>query len=75
MAFNSFRKHCSNVLTTVLCFVCNNFFYDYGQDFSFYHKTEHKVADKTLEQQFLEEFKAKCNLTSSESELKHQVTI
>ena len=34
--------------------------YDNGKDFRFYHKTKHKVADKTLGQRFLKEFKITC---------------
>ena len=43
--------------------------YDYGGDFRFYHKLKRKAADKTLEQRFLEEFKAMCK-NSGKCELK-----
>ena len=68
MALNSFRKHCSNVLSSSLHFVIKT--YDYGQDFHFYHKTKRKATDKTLEQHFLKKFKATCK--NSESQLKQK---
>ena len=45
--------------------------YDYEQDFHFHHKMKCKVADKTLEQCFLMEFKATCK-NSAEFELKQR---
>ena len=38
VALNSFMKHCSDVLSAALCFVCT---YDYGKDFRFHHKKAH----------------------------------
>ena len=47
VALNSFRKHCSNVLsTTLLLFAIKSY------DICFHHKTKCKAADKTTEQRF-----------------------
>ena len=57
---NSFRKHCSNVLSTALHLSFPIKTYGYGKDFHFHHRMKHKAMDKTLELQFLKEFKATC---------------
>ena len=72
LALNSFRKPCSNVLYPVFALHLQIKKHDYGHDFRFYHKTfKRKVADKTLQQRFLKEFKATCK-NSIESELKQK---
>ena len=48
--------------------------YDYGQDFRFYYKMEHKAADNTLEQRFLKDFKVTYK-NSGESKIKQQEVI
>ena len=59
VALNSFRKRCSNVLS-LLCVL----FWDKKGNLVHNHRfllqTKRKVADKTLEQRFLKEFKAMC---------------
>ena len=74
MALNSFRNHCSNVLSAALCF----FFCDENGNLTHNHRfllqTKRKAAHTTLEQRFLKEFKATCKI-SSESELKQQKAI
>ena len=75
MALNSFRKHSSNVLSTVL--LCALFCDKNGNlapNHGFLLQTKRKAADKGLEKCFLKEFKATYK-NSGESEQKQQETI
>ena len=52
MALNSFSKHCSNVLSALLRFVCNK---NLWEGFPFLSQNKAQTADKTLEKCFLDE--------------------
>ena len=57
VSLNSFRKHCSNVLSAALCLVA--IISDYRQDFHFIRKQSAKQWI-VMEQCLLKEFKATC---------------
>ena len=66
VAFNSFRKCCSNVLPAALCFCFVIKTEILPIMLGFYNKTARKAMDKTLGQSFLKEFNAmKSPLTLS----------
>ena len=67
VALNSFKKHCSNVLSAALRFVCTH---DYGQDFRFHHKKA-QSSRKNIGGMFPEGIQGHMQ-NSCESELKQQ---
>ena len=73
-ALNSFRKCCSNVLSTALCasFGVKNGNLAHNHRFSL--QTKCKTANKPLEHHLPKEFKATCKIFD-ESEIKQQKVI